>query len=64
MFIAQYSYILKVSIVCDGCSVKVPGRRYRCLNCTDMDLCPSCFAGGVLPPGSEHSADHELIHLQ
>ena len=36
MFIARFCDLLEVEVNCDGCSVTLPGRRYRCLQCTDM----------------------------
>ncbi|XP_055877134.1 zinc finger ZZ-type and EF-hand domain-containing protein 1-like isoform X1 [Biomphalaria glabrata] len=61
MFVARFSDVLDVEISCDGCSVTLPGRRYRCLQCMDMDLCTSCFSGGVEP--EEHRDSHEIVHL-
>lgn len=43
MFIARYCDLLNVEISCDGCERIAPGHRYRCLQCTDMDLCKTCF---------------------
>ncbi|PVD39043.1 hypothetical protein C0Q70_01670 [Pomacea canaliculata] len=62
MFIARFSDLLDVEITCDGCGNTLPGRRYRCVQCVDLDLCTTCFSGGVKPEG-EHSDDHEFIHL-
>ena len=61
MFVARFSDVLDVEISCDGCGVTLPGRRYRCLQCDDMDLCTSCFSSGVEP--EEHRDDHEIVHL-
>ncbi|BFZ03746.1 hypothetical protein BsWGS_06784 [Bradybaena similaris] len=61
MFVARFSDVLDVEISCDGCGVTLPGRRYRCLQCMDMDLCNSCFSGGVEP--EEHRDNHEIVHL-
>ncbi|CAL1538237.1 unnamed protein product [Lymnaea stagnalis] len=61
MFVARFSDVLDVEISCDGCGVTLPGRRYRCLQCMDMDLCTSCFSGGVEP--EEHRDSHEIVHL-
>ena len=47
MFVARYCDLLDVEISCDGCGNTLPGRRYRCLQCKDMDLCSTCFAGAV-----------------
>ncbi|XP_071131694.1 zinc finger ZZ-type and EF-hand domain-containing protein 1-like [Mytilus edulis] len=62
MFVARFCDLLEVEISCDGCGVTLPGRRYRCLQCSDMDLCATCFAGGVKPEG-DHGDDHEFVHL-
>lgn len=43
MFIARYCDLLNVVISCDGCERMAPWHRYRCLQCTDMDLCKTCF---------------------
>ncbi|KAH9489895.1 Zinc finger ZZ-type and EF-hand domain-containing protein 1 [Bulinus truncatus] len=61
MFVARFSDVLDVEISCDGCGVTLPGRRYRCLQCLDMDLCTSCFSGGVEP--EDHRDNHEIVHL-
>ncbi|GFS06647.1 zinc finger ZZ-type and EF-hand domain-containing protein 1-like, partial [Elysia marginata] len=60
-FIARFSDVLDVEITCDGCRTTLPGRRYRCLQCVDMDLCTACFIGGVEP--EEHQDTHEIVHL-
>ncbi|XP_077980047.1 zinc finger ZZ-type and EF-hand domain-containing protein 1-like [Glandiceps talaboti] len=61
MFVARYCDMLDVEITCDGCAVLLPGQRYRCLHCEDMDLCNTCYLGGVKPEG--HNDDHEMVHL-
>ncbi|XP_064597879.1 zinc finger ZZ-type and EF-hand domain-containing protein 1-like [Liolophura sinensis] len=67
MFVAKFSDLLDVEISCDGCSVTLPGRRYRCLQCEDMDLCATCYAGGVKPyaesDNSKHTDDHDMVYL-
>ena len=45
LFIAKYAEHLEVHITCDGCCDRLSGRRYRCLNCEDMDLCGKCYLG-------------------
>ena len=49
MFISKYSDLLEVEISCDGCGIPLPARRYRCLQCEDVDLCSNCFTSGVNP---------------
>ncbi|XP_028937724.1 zinc finger ZZ-type and EF-hand domain-containing protein 1 isoform X1 [Ornithorhynchus anatinus] len=62
MFIARYCNLLKVDISCDGCDEIAPWHRYRCLQCNDMDLCKTCFLGGVKPEG--HEDDHEMVNME
>ncbi|XP_074046652.1 zinc finger ZZ-type and EF-hand domain-containing protein 1 isoform X2 [Macrotis lagotis] len=62
MFIARYCDLLNVDISCDGCDEIAPWHRYRCLQCHDMDLCKTCFLGGVKPEG--HEDDHEMVNME
>ncbi|XP_023412078.2 zinc finger ZZ-type and EF-hand domain-containing protein 1 isoform X4 [Loxodonta africana] len=62
MFIARYCGLLNVDISCDGCDEIAPWHRYRCLQCSDMDLCKTCFLGGVKPEG--HGDDHEMVNME
>lgn len=62
MFIARHCDRLDVEIQCDGCKQAMPGRRYRCLDCFDMDLCVACFTGGV-NPGRDHKDDHSFVYF-
>uniref|UniRef100_A0AAY4E5U1 Zinc finger ZZ-type and EF-hand domain-containing protein 1 n=1 Tax=Denticeps clupeoides TaxID=299321 RepID=A0AAY4E5U1_9TELE len=62
MFIARYCDLLNVEISCDGCERIAPWHRYRCLQCTDMDLCKTCFLSGVKPEG--HEDDHEMVNME
>ena len=48
MFVARFCDLLDVEITCDGCNNTLPGQRYRCLQCPDMDLCSTCYAGASL----------------
>ena len=62
-FIARYCSLLEVSVTCDSCGAQIPGPRYRCLECVDIDMCGVCFSGGVMPSGSEHSTDHTIVYM-
>ncbi|XP_069470819.1 zinc finger ZZ-type and EF-hand domain-containing protein 1 isoform X2 [Ambystoma mexicanum] len=62
MFIARYCDLLNVEISCDGCDKIAPWHRYRCLQCNDMDLCKTCFLGGVKPEG--HEDNHEMVNME
>ncbi|XP_061868119.1 zinc finger ZZ-type and EF-hand domain-containing protein 1 isoform X3 [Colius striatus] len=62
MFVARYCDLLNVDISCDGCDEIAPWHRYRCLQCNDMDLCKTCFLGGVKPEG--HEDDHEMVNME
>ncbi|XP_061904470.1 zinc finger ZZ-type and EF-hand domain-containing protein 1 isoform X2 [Entelurus aequoreus] len=62
MFIARYCDLLNVVISCDGCERMAPWHRYRCLQCTDMDLCKTCFLSGAKPEG--HEDDHEMVNME
>ncbi|XP_051521202.1 zinc finger ZZ-type and EF-hand domain-containing protein 1-like isoform X3 [Myxocyprinus asiaticus] len=62
MFIACYCDLLNVEISCDGCERIAPWHRYRCLQCTDMDLCKTCFLSGAKPEG--HEDDHEMVNME
>ncbi len=45
MFVARFCDQLDVQIKCDGCGTMLPGQRYRCLVCEDMDFCYPCYIG-------------------
>ncbi|XP_031567894.1 zinc finger ZZ-type and EF-hand domain-containing protein 1-like [Actinia tenebrosa] len=62
LFVAEFSDCLDVTITCDGCSCTLPGRRFRCLNCPDVDLCSACYLGGIMPEG--HTEDHQVVDLR
>ncbi|XP_022784131.1 zinc finger ZZ-type and EF-hand domain-containing protein 1-like [Stylophora pistillata] len=62
LFVARFSDILDVSITCDGCDITLSGRRYRCLNCMDVDLCNTCYLSGVKPEG--HTDSHDVIDMR
>ncbi|CAH1794732.1 unnamed protein product [Owenia fusiformis] len=63
MFVALYSDLLDVEINCDGCNSTLPGSRFRCLQCVDMDLCAACYTGGVKPT-NDHTEEHDIVHLK
>ena len=44
-FIARFCDLINVEINCDVCAMTLPGRRYRCLECLDFDLCANCYVG-------------------
>lgn len=33
-------------VICDGCDRAIYGRRYKCVDCPDYDLCSTCEASG------------------
>ncbi|XP_033118945.1 zinc finger ZZ-type and EF-hand domain-containing protein 1-like [Anneissia japonica] len=61
MFVAQFCELLVVKITCDGCGTLLPGRRYHCLDCEDMDLCNTCYLGGAKP--NKHKDGHRLVNM-
>ena len=62
LFKARYSFNLDISFICDTCFEDIRGIWYRCLHCTDMDLCANCYNSGQKP--SEHLESHEIIELR
>ncbi|XP_078346247.1 zinc finger ZZ-type and EF-hand domain-containing protein 1-like isoform X2 [Oculina patagonica] len=62
LFVARFSDILDVTITCNGCDITLSGRRYRCLNCLDVDLCNTCYLNGVKPDG--HLESHDVIDMR
>ena len=62
LFKARYSSRLKLKFTCDGCSKKIGGSWYRCLNCIDVNLCTNCYNSGKKP--SDHLNSHEIIELR
>nr|XP_047143287.1 zinc finger ZZ-type and EF-hand domain-containing protein 1 [Hydra vulgaris] len=61
LFIARYSSVLEVVVNCDGCDKEIHGRRYRCLVCTDLDLCADCYSNNVKV--QDHFDQHEIVDL-
>lgn len=47
---------LHVGVSCDGCQKQVEGFRYKCIHCSDFDLCATCESKGLHP-------DHCMIRL-
>lgn len=47
------------NIICDGCSkAGIAGIRFRCAQCTNYDLCASCYGSDL------HDLDHSFIRYQ
>ncbi|CDZ98811.1 Uncharacterized conserved protein [Phaffia rhodozyma] len=44
-----------VHVWCDGCSKQVLGLRYKCIECSNFDLCATCFPSSKLHGGSSRS---------
>ena len=36
-----------MQVLCNGCHKKIPNGRYKCLQCSSLDLCTSCISGGL-----------------
>jgi len=45
-------------VTCDVCKQSIYGIRYKCVTCTDYDMCEKCEATKT------HAADHPLIKLR
>ncbi|KAF5312506.1 hypothetical protein D9619_002578 [Psilocybe cf. subviscida] len=45
--------------VCDGCRQTIVGIRYKCVQCTDFDLCEGCEGRGVY-----HPPNHAFIQIK
>lgn len=43
------SKVHHIGIVCDACDKDIYGFRYKCLQCSDYDLCGECEAKGLHP---------------
>ena len=62
LFKVRYSSKLKIPYYCQGCSESFIGSVYRCIHCTDMNLCNDCYNSGRTP--SEHLDLHEFMKLR
>lgn len=62
MFVVRFCDFFEVEITCDGCNVILLGRRFRCLQCVDMDLCVTCYVSGVKFEG-EYTDDYDIVYL-
>ena len=62
LFISRYSDQFEIKRICGGCSENIEEERFRCLNCTDIDLCYNCYDGGIRP--NEHLDSHEVIEFR
>lgn len=52
-----------VGFRCDGCNASdFAGIRFHCNECSDFDLCPSCYRSGA-EPGS-HSSSHKMTAIE
>ena len=61
LFVARFSDILTVSITCNGCDVTLSGRRYRCLDCLDVDLCNDCYTSEYEIVSNSTLIDHFTV---
>lgn len=52
----QQEGVLHPGVVCDGCQGPIHGTRYKCLVCSDYDLCSGCEAKG------QH-VDHNMVTI-
>lgn len=62
LFQARYSHSLKLKFYCNGCYNDIEQHWYRCMHCTDLNLCTSCFKSGKTT--SQHLDSHEIIELR
>ncbi len=44
-------------VICDGCNGSIYGSRFKCLICTDYDLCSGCEGKGI-------HVDHNMVELE
>ena len=54
--------------ICDCCGALVLGTRFKCIECSDFDLCAGCLRSGAPPqrasPESSHCDNHALAVLR
>jgi Ca2+-binding EF-hand superfamily protein len=56
---AEQTAVVHRGVVCGGCDANpIRGIRYKCLNCLDFDLCPSCESLG------RHNSTHMLVQIK
>eukprot|EP00005_Dracoamoeba_jomungandri_P003253 CAMPEP_0174252846 /NCGR_PEP_ID=MMETSP0439-20130205/2201_1 /TAXON_ID=0 /ORGANISM="Stereomyxa ramosa, Strain Chinc5" /LENGTH=487 /DNA_ID=CAMNT_0015333497 /DNA_START=67 /DNA_END=1530 /DNA_ORIENTATION=- len=54
----QQPELVHKNIICDNCDLTISGTRFKCINCSDFDLCASCEGiSGV------HDPDHLFLKI-
>lgn len=61
-FMARYVGQLTFNSTCDGCRKNLPWKKYRCLDCMDVDLCHSCYSMRRTP--GAHQNSHNMVELR
>ena len=62
LFLSRYSIQLGLNSLCRGCSANIKGRKYRCLDCRDMELCEDCYEERATP--NDHAVSHVTAELR